>query len=150
MSFGYSVGDIIAVTKLIHNVIHSLGAAGGAKAIYRELCVDLNGLKSALARVQSFEQEGRGREMVGLKEACGQCLETIYDFLGQMHKFESTLKNTARGGWGYELKKFWHKIDWGVLKDDQVRDFKASLAIPLHRVGIEQNFVLLYQGSTIL
>ena len=147
MSFGYSVGDFIAVAGLIHNVVLCLRDAGGASAVYRELCADLEGLGTTLHRIQSLEQKGPA--VRGLWEACGQCSDRIREFLGTIDKYQSTLKHGTPGGWVHEAKRFWHKIDWGIIKEDQVRTFRASLATPLQRVHFELANLLVHQGNAV-
>ena len=135
MSFGYSVGDFIALAGLVHNVIRKLKDTGGARSIYRELYTDLESLHATLHRVQSLEQEGQG--VGGLRQACGACLERIHEFLRTLDKFQSTLRHKKPGDWFHELKTLVDKVNFGVLKEDQVKDFRVSLANPLQRVQIE-------------
>ncbi|KAH8743042.1 hypothetical protein BGZ57DRAFT_779392 [Hyaloscypha finlandica] len=135
MSFGYLVGDFIALAGLVHNVICKLKDAGGARSIYRELYTDLKSLHTTLHRVQSLEQEGRG--VGGLRQACGTCLERIHEFLRILDKFQPTLRHKTLGGWVHELKTLVDKINFGVLKEEQVKDFRLSLANPLQSVQIE-------------
>jgi hypothetical protein len=150
MSFGFSVGDFITATGLICKVVQSLRAAGGAKTTHRELCVDLDVLTATLCRVHSLELEGHRNEMAHLRQECEACLKKIFEFGKKIHKFQSTLQNGGSGDPVLEVKKFWHKIEWSVLREDEVRDFKIALAVPLQRVALEQKNLLLTQGNLVL
>jgi hypothetical protein len=48
MSFGFSVGDFLAVGKLIADITNSLREAGGSKSEYQELLQKLESLDHAL------------------------------------------------------------------------------------------------------
>jgi hypothetical protein len=152
-TFGYSVGDFVAVAGLITTVVRSLRTAGGAEAVYRELSVDLEKLTGTLhlaKSLQSVKLEGHGKEIEHLQKACVACLDKITEFGKKMHKFQSTLKNSGSGDRVHEVKTLWHKIEWGVLREDQVKEFKAALAAPLHRVALAQQHILLHQGSSVM
>lgn len=150
MSFGFSVGDFITATGLIYKVVQSLRVAGGAKTTHRELCVDLEGLTATLRRVHSLEREGHRNETAHLRRECEACLEKIFEFGKKIHKFQSTLQNGGSGDPVLEVKKFWHKIEWSLLREDEVRGFKMDLAVPLHKVAIEQKNLLLTQSNLVL
>ena len=150
MSFGFSVGDFITATDLVCNVVKSLKTAGGAKTTHRELCVDLDLLTAALHRVRSHELEGHPNETAHLRQACEACLKKIFEFGKKIHKFQSTLQNGGSGDPILEVKKIWHKIEWGVLREDEVKDFKMDLAVPLQSVAIAQKNLLLTQVNLVL
>jgi hypothetical protein len=150
MSFGFSVGDFITAADLICKVVQSLRTAGGAKTTHRELCVDLKVLTGTLLRVSSLELEGHRSETAHLRQECEACLEKILEFGKKIHKFQSTLQNGGSGDPVLEVKKFWHKIEWSILREDEVKDFKMALAIPLQRVAIEQKNLLLTQSNLVL
>lgn len=149
-AFGFSVGDFIAGAGLIHNIAQSLRTAGGSKAAYLEVSVDLEGLAATLCRVHSLEANGYHLEISELRKACEACLDKITEFEKKIAKYEVTLKN---GGSGYRVqgvKELWHKIEWGVLREQEVKEFKTALNTPLQRVSFLQQGLALHQGSIML
>ena len=138
MSFGFSIGDFITATGLICKVVQSLRTAGGAKAAHRELCVDLESLIATLRRVYSLELEGHSDETAHLRRECEACLKKIFDFAKKIHKFRSSLQSGGSGDPVQEAKILWHKIEWSLLREDEVKAFKLDLAAPLQSVTIAQ------------
>jgi hypothetical protein len=57
MSFGFSVGDFIAVGKLIGEIISSLQTIGGAKSEYQELIREFDSLHTALRSLAQLENK---------------------------------------------------------------------------------------------
>ena len=51
MSFGFSVGDFIAIGKLIGDITSCLQSAGGARSEYQELIREFESLKVALCHL---------------------------------------------------------------------------------------------------
>ena len=149
MSFGFSVGDFITATTLICKVVQSLRTAGGARAAHRELRVDLEGLTDTLRRVYSLELEGHRAETAHLRRECEECLRKIFDFGKKIQKFGSSLQSRGSGNPVQEAKKFLHKIEWSLLREDDVKAFKLDLAAPLQRVALEQQSLLLSLGDRV-
>lgn len=143
MSFGFSSGDSITAITLIHKVVQSLRTASGAKAAHRELCIDLEGLTNVLRRVNNLELQGHGDETAHLRHECEACLKKIFDFGRKIQKFRPSLQSDELEDPVYEVERFWHKIEWSLLKEDEVKAFNMDLAPHLQRVEMEQNILLL-------
>ena len=148
MSFGYSVGDFIAIVGLVHKVFTKIKDTGGASSIYREFCADLDGLKNTLDQAQKLEHESHG--VPGLKEACQACLEKVHGFIKTLSKYQSTLTHDTPGGWAKELRRLVHKIDFGVINEDQVKEFRTSLFIPLQSAQMALQNHLAHQGIEVM
>ncbi|CAN9416968.1 unnamed protein product, partial [Alternaria alternata] len=56
VGFGFSVGDLIAVGKLAHEIANALSDCRGASAEYRSLIELLDSLKTSLNLIKSREQ----------------------------------------------------------------------------------------------
>lgn len=57
MSFGFSVGDFLAVGKLITDITNSLSEAGGSKSEYQELLRELDSLNHALKHLEKLRSD---------------------------------------------------------------------------------------------
>jgi hypothetical protein len=111
--------------------------------------VDLEGLTATLHRVDSLHREGHGDETAHLRRECEACLNKIFDFGEKISKFRSSLQNGGSGGRVHEVKIWWHKVEWSLLREDDVKAFKLDLVTPLQRVEMEQQHLLLRLGYSM-
>lgn len=58
MSFGFSVGDFIALGKLIVDITTCLKNVGGSKSEYRDVVLELEYLQKALAHLDRLRPQG--------------------------------------------------------------------------------------------
>ena len=71
MSFGFSVGDFLAVGKLILDITKSLQSVGGAKSEYQEVIRQLKILNNALQQLHQLGKRDRTTATVqAIGEAC--------------------------------------------------------------------------------
>lgn len=101
MSFGFSVGDFIAVAELITNITNSLRDAGGSKSEYQELVRELEYLQSAL---QHLDRLGSSKSssfttLDSIKCAALSCRNPLQEFLRKSEKYDKSLgvRGTNRG-----------------------------------------------------
>jgi hypothetical protein len=125
VSFGFSVGDFIAVIELVGTVADALRSSGNAGAEYRELVSQLLSLELELIQVKDLEfEESQYEQVVALRQAAAQCRRTIDGFLERVRKYQPTL---GGAGSSLKIKDWWMKIKWAVFKKDDVARFKADL-----------------------
>lgn len=92
MSFGFSIGDFLAVGKLVAEIITSLQDAGGAKSDYQELIRELECLGKVLRRLDELQaQNSNTKSLESIKYAALSCQRPLEDFLGKMKRYEDTL-----------------------------------------------------------
>jgi hypothetical protein len=89
MSFGFSVGDFIAVAELATNLYQALDDAKGSKQEYKDIMELLRTLSDNLTAVHSFVIQlsdvaelppSDVKLLSGLKENLNACKKTIQDF----------------------------------------------------------------------
>ncbi|KAL1635630.1 hypothetical protein SLS56_001683 [Neofusicoccum ribis] len=117
MSFGWSVGDVVAASKLISEVINSLKEAGGASSAYQELIRELENLDRALKQVDQLQ----GIEADGIKCAALSCRFIITDFLRSIEKYGKTL---AVGSTSAKVAGTARKAQWQTVQKSEVKKLR--------------------------
>lgn len=97
MSFGFSVGDLLTVGKLVADISGVLAKEGGAKSEYQELLRELESLQNALQRLDQLQADGPGPcpTIDSIKYAALSCRRPLEDFLSKIQRYETSL-----GVWG--------------------------------------------------
>lgn len=109
MSFGFSVGDFLAASKLVCDITQSLQDVGGAKSEYQELIRELSTLRKALEHLNNFQSESstHDRTLQSIKFAALSCRQPLEQFLAKIKKYQSSLDVWAKGG---TAKSVVHKV----------------------------------------
>ncbi|KAF2121578.1 hypothetical protein BDV96DRAFT_640964 [Lophiotrema nucula] len=123
MSFGFSVGDIIAGANLLITSINALNDGAGASFEYRAVTATLHQTTAALQGLNELELvEDAHRE--ALEVAASQCGVTILQFVNRINKFETRL---GEGETVRSWKGVLRKLEWSLYSKDEVRRFQAYL-----------------------
>lgn len=122
MSFGWSVGDVVAgITTLIH-VYQSLEESKGGKPSYAELIRELSGLQSALQRIQDIGNQ------TSLDDAVLNCQKRIDGFVTRIKKFKGIDKDHGGSMWSVDtFKKNVRAVEWAMCKKSEVDDFRKAV-----------------------
>src|SRR5687768_14416780 len=119
VGFGFSIGDFLAVLRLVGAVIDALRESCYASSSFRSLINEINELyvlESALLRVKRLDlDDGHHAEMVALRQAALQCQWTIDSFYKKLQKYQPHLQ---QGGTESRIKDAWVKIKWAVCNKD--------------------------------
>ncbi|KAH8702655.1 hypothetical protein GQ44DRAFT_51255 [Phaeosphaeriaceae sp. PMI808] len=120
MSFGFAVGDFIAAGKLIKDIITILRTS--ARSDYRELMLELHGLRRALDQIKHLETPPeRQISLASIKVAALMCTHVLDEFAGKLKKFEGLASQA-----GNSKAKIWtQKLRWGFTMADEVRNLRA-------------------------
>ncbi|KAF2835247.1 hypothetical protein M501DRAFT_942486 [Patellaria atrata CBS 101060] len=126
MSFGFSVGDFIAVGKLIADITSSL--QGSSVAEYRELILELHGLQRALREIEHLPCPP-GREAVtnSIKVAALMCQYPLDEFAAKLKKFESLTDAPEQTSRRATVKRIGDKVKWRFKMADEVSNLRAYL-----------------------
>ena len=92
MSFGFAVGDFIAVGSLIVQIADSLKDVGDAKSDYQELIRELESLDRTLTHIEKLQ----GPTADNIKCAALMCRYPLSEFLGKIKNYEKTLGVAAK------------------------------------------------------
>lgn len=129
MSFGFSVGDFIAVSGLIWTLVDALDSDTGSRAQYLRLSDELKSLHSAFLAVEGVVQKlqrdkkTHASTINAITYEIGCCRKLIDDFNVDTKKHRESLR---QGGSGKKVKDTLRKISYIFKKEDVVM-LKGSL-----------------------
>lgn len=133
MSFGFSVGDFIAVGTIIADIISSLQEAGGSKSEYQELVRELESLQHALRHLDKLQPSSSSTNVDSIKYAALSCRRPLEEFLAKIKRFDKSL-----GVWGKQgpIKSAAGKLRWSFGQEDEIRKLQSYLNIHVGTINI--------------
>ncbi|UPX13923.1 uncharacterized protein EKO05_0004418 [Ascochyta rabiei] len=134
MSFGFSVGDFIAVGKLIGDITSSLQSVGGAKSEYQELIREFQFLDAALRHLDRLESNAaNANTLVSIKYAALSCRHPLEEFLKKIRKYEKSL-----GPWSHSstIKTATSQLRWTFGHNDDVKRLQTYLSVHMGTINI--------------
>jgi hypothetical protein len=141
MSFGWSVGDIVAAISLINQVIHCVKDVGGSQEHFQELQSELQGLQLALTNISSLASEpGQIPDIVALKFVACSCQETIQRFLQKIEPFNKSL---GPGSQRSKLRTAPRMVRWELLVKKEIPEFRSYLVAHVGSLNLRLNTALL-------
>jgi hypothetical protein len=123
VGFGFSVGDFLAVLRLVGTIIDALRESSDATSSFRSLINELYMLESVLS-VKRLDLDISHVKKVALQQAASQCERTIEAFYMKIQKCQPHLQ---QGGTASKMKDVWAKIRWATCKKDDVKTFRAEI-----------------------
>ena len=133
MSFGFSVGDFIAVGKLTGDIISSLQAVGGAKSEYQELIRELQSLQTALRYLDRLDDTNSpGKHVQSIKCAALACSYPLESFLAKIRKYEASLGLWSRS---HTAKTVKDKLCWTFGEKGEVIKLRAYLSMHIETIN---------------
>ena len=138
MSFGFSVGDFIAVAKLIKDITICLKESGGAASDYRELVGELLDLQHVLNRIKNLEENAQNSESIKcLKVAALDCKFVLDDFQKKLEPYDKSLRQSRDNGW---MKRSVKSVKWELTMKKDVDILRAYLQA--HRSSLNMRLAL--------
>ena len=124
MSFGFSIGDFIAVSILIKNITSALHASTSE---HQELLLQLNGLQRALDELAHLKAVPQHEiEVNAVKVAALTCQYRLDDLAGKLRRYDSLSRPTKASSAGNA--KLWRlKLQWGFSMEAEVQSLRAYL-----------------------
>ncbi|KAH6714436.1 hypothetical protein BKA61DRAFT_481678 [Leptodontidium sp. MPI-SDFR-AT-0119] len=134
MSFGFSVGDFIAVGKLITDITNSLRDAGGSKSEYQELLRELDSLHHALRYLDKLQlNNSSSMNLDSIKYAALSCRRPLEQFLSKIKRYDKSL-----GVWSKEggLRSAADKLRWAYGQKDEICKLQSYLSVHVGIINI--------------
>lgn len=133
MSFGFSVGDFLAVGKLIADITNSLRECSGSKSEYQELLRELESLDNALKHLDKLPTNIASANLESIKYAALSCRRPLEQFLGKIQKYDRAL-----GIWGRAnpIKNTADKLRWAFKEKDEIKKLQSYLNIHIGTINI--------------
>lgn len=128
--FGFSIGDVIAVSILIKDVFNALDSATGSVSEHQELCRELWALDRSLLEVEmlsrtcdtSIELNALSHTVRRVVDQCRECIEA---FLAKLKGYERSLGDEK--GCGSRISDVRRKIKWGLTQKDELVRFRTTI-----------------------
>jgi hypothetical protein len=140
MSFGFSVGDFLCATILIKNIVKCLKGSGGSASEYQELMRELDGLQSALTRIEHLNASPEQTPTVnGIKVAALNCRYVLRDFLTKLETYEKSLATGKTRGRAVDSM---NKIKYELDMKQEVQSLRSYLMVHTSYL----NMMLLTEG----
>jgi hypothetical protein len=131
MSFGVSVGDVIAVGKLVSDITNSLR---DSKSDYQEIVRELENLDNVLRHIDRLHRGGTSsRSLDSIKYAALSCRRPLEQFLGNIRKYENRIGVWGKGG---ILNRTKDKLKWALGHEDEIRKLQSYLNIHIGTINI--------------
>jgi hypothetical protein len=135
MSFGYSVGDFIAIGSLLFKIGATLRDSTGSSADYQELVIRFDCFEELLKTVHCQITSSQ------LPRAAAQAIIAhVLKCEPLLRKFDTTTekykKSLSRGGSGKKLKDSWRKIGWGMYKRDEILELFEGLGKQMDAINL--------------
>ena len=122
MSFGWSVGDVIAGVTVLIEVYQALDTSRGSKTAYAELIRELSSLQNALGGIEKF-----GAQEL-LDKAVLNCQKCINGFVERIKKFKGIDKDYGASRWSLDtFKKSVRAVEWSMCKKSEINDFRKAV-----------------------
>jgi hypothetical protein len=133
MTFGFSVGDVISVGKLISEIVSSLQSIGGAKSEYQELTRELHLLVTALRNLDRLEGEASdSRNVDSIKYVILSCRHTLEGFL-RIRGYEKSLG--IRSG-SHPVIATADKLRWTFSRKEEITRLQTYLNMRIGTINM--------------
>lgn len=124
MSFGFGVGDFIAVGKLVADICSSLKSSGGSRSDYQELQRELDILSQILDQLRRLPPHSTNASLDQLKISALTCQQTLEEFQDKWKKYERSLGVTSSSS---RMRGITSKILWGAEEQAEVQKLQTYL-----------------------
>ena len=126
MSFGFSLGDFIAVSKLIAQIGSALRESTRASAEYQSILLRLDSLVHTLrtAELSVIGAQLPPSATNAIRKHLEQCAEHLRKFNTAIEKHKKTL---SKGGSGSRVKDSWRKIGWALFTREEIKEIDDAL-----------------------
>ncbi|KAK2753386.1 hypothetical protein FQN55_003515 [Onygenales sp. PD_40] len=130
MSFGFSVGDFIAVTTLIHKIRKDFV---GAPSQFKDISDEVRSLSIVLQDVGILVEgddpnSQHAKELEHIAKGCRDVLETLETTLDEYAELQSVPEKAVNGNIGRRMKRAWKKLKW---EPDDIRDLRSRIVLNL-------------------
>lgn len=133
MSFGFSVGDFIAVGKIIVDITSSLQEVGGSKSEYQELLRELECLQHALQHLDKLHWKSSSTSLESIKYAAISCRRPLEQFLAKIKRFDKSLGVLGRNR---GMRRAKDKLMWAYGEKGDIEKLQSYLNVHVGTINI--------------
>ena len=136
MSFGFSLGDFIAVGILIAQISSALHESTGASAEYQSLLLRLDTL---METIRIADLSIRGSQLLPIS-ATNAILKHLEQCSAHLRKFNAIIekhrKSLSKGGSGNRMKDSWRKIGWSLFTKEEIKEISGALDQDINAISM--------------
>ena len=135
MSFGWSVGDVVAAFQLLNKVVLALRDSGGALFEYQDASSFLQTLSNTLQHLNALQSMSIDPDLADIfRDQCDQVRLPLDGFLHDIKpRFEPSLGVGSTRGKIIAGPK---KIQWALSTSKKVKRLQERITIPMAAIGV--------------
>jgi hypothetical protein len=149
-----SVGDFIAISLLVKDLVAALNQSRGSQAEYKQLVGELKLLQDMLARIGNLCNtttiSGRSLEVAALNntalqvaQTCQKCIEVFNNT--RLKKYDKTLGRSGAREKSEAFKAAMAKVRWQLGEKEEVARFRAEIAGQTTLLDLVLSAITLYE-----
>ena len=133
MSFGYSIGDLMAGANLTYRVIHALTSSTGASDEYQEAINELGCMQQTFLQVGHLKRSHAVCQATinAVSHLVISSIETIGKFLEKIKLYQRRLSENYGG-----MAGSWQKVGWTLFKKEELMRLRDTLHVRLNAVNV--------------
>jgi hypothetical protein len=133
-TFGFSVGDFIAVIDLVQKVGKALHGQNGASAEYQRLIQNIQTLRLIFQHLECLNLDETNRSLVNAIQAqAHESVKPLNEFLKNVAKYEKRLGQAPTGG---GLLGGVRKAQWAVTIRDELSKLQSIINLEVEKMNL--------------
>lgn len=133
MSFGFGVGDFIAVGKLVTDIVLALKDSGGSRTEYQDLVRELECLRTGLIHLDKLTATGASPNLTAIKYTALSCRRPLEEFLTKMSKYDGSLGIRPKGN---PIKGVIDKIKFPFAHKEDIKNLQVYLSVHVGTINM--------------
>ncbi|KAI6397230.1 hypothetical protein MCOR14_002198 [Pyricularia oryzae] len=127
MSFGYSVGDLIAGANMTNKLIRIMSGTSGASIEYQEAMAELCAMQDAFIQISRMHRASDVRlfpqaTVNAVSVIVIQSIDTIGKFLKRTKSYHKAIGRGEACG----VEGSWRKVGWALFKEHELKELRDS------------------------
>ncbi|KAI0890777.1 hypothetical protein F4806DRAFT_371146 [Annulohypoxylon nitens] len=133
MSFGFGVGDFLAVGRLAAEIISSLKDSGGSRTEFQDLIRELECLQAALIHLDKLTKTKTSEVLDAIKYAALSCRRPLEEFLYKIRKYETSLGTHSKRN---SITAIIDTIKFPLAHKDEIQRLQTYLNVHIGTINI--------------
>ena len=151
MSFGYGIGDVLAILNLFERVAHEVRNYRDAPRHFQHLAFELQQLQKTIQQLLQVEPDSHEEQerLEHIRAIALYCLHPLQAFMDKMRPSEKALGHVRSVG---TLSSIGKRLHWSLVTKGDVEELRATLLSQMIAIntlmGMEQMYVTLKSDSS--
>ncbi|KAF4470697.1 aspartic ase precursor, partial [Fusarium albosuccineum] len=133
MSFGFSVGDILAVGRPVADIASCLRESGGSRDEYQGIVRELECIRRMLDHLENLSNGDSSPELDSIKHDALSCRQPLEEFLARIQKYSRSLSTQSKSN---AIKGVIDKIGFLLNHRDDIRKLQTYLNVHLGSINV--------------